>query len=112
MKLLRYGPVGAEKPGLLARDGSIRCLSPVVRDIDGFALSDPALKMIAGIDPATLPKVDSNVRLGSCVARPVNYVCIGLNYARPRGRGRNAGAEGADHLPEVSSAHCADRTTT
>ena len=66
---------------MLAKDGTIRCLSSVVRDIDGFALSDPALKMIAGIDPATLPKVDANVRLGSCVARPVNYVCIGLNYA-------------------------------
>ena len=81
MKLLRYGPFGAEKPALLAKDGSIRCLSSVVRDIDGFALSEPALKMIAGIDPATLPKVDPNVRLGSCVARPVNYLCIGLNYA-------------------------------
>ncbi len=81
MKLLRYGPIGAEKPAMLAKDGSIRCLSSVVRDIDAFALSDPALKMIAGLDPNTLPKVDPNVRLGSCVARPVNYVCIGLNYA-------------------------------
>jgi 2-keto-4-pentenoate hydratase/2-oxohepta-3-ene-1,7-dioic acid hydratase in catechol pathway len=81
MKLLRYGPPGAEKPALLAADGTIRCLSSVVRDIDGFALSEPALKMIAGIDPATLPKVDATARLGSCVARPVNYVCIGLNYA-------------------------------
>jgi 2-keto-4-pentenoate hydratase/2-oxohepta-3-ene-1,7-dioic acid hydratase in catechol pathway len=81
MKLLRYGPLGAEKPALLAKDGTIRCLFSVVRDIDGFALSEPALKMIAGLDPATLPKVDPNVRLGSCVARPVNYVCIGLNYA-------------------------------
>jgi len=81
MKLLRYGPIGAEKPAMLAKDGSIRCLSSVVRDIDDFALSDPALKMIAGLDPNTLPKVDPNVRLGSCVARPVNYVCIGLNYA-------------------------------
>ena len=81
MKLLRYGPPGAEKPAMLAKDGTIRCLSSVVRDIDGFALSDPALKMIAGLDPAGLPKVDPNVRLGSCVARPVNYVCIGLNYA-------------------------------
>lgn len=81
MKLLRYGPFGAEKPALLAKDGSIRCLSSVVRDIDGFALSEPALKMIAALDPNTLPKVDPNVRLGSCVARPVNYVCIGLNYA-------------------------------
>ena len=40
MKLLRYGPFGAERPALLAEDGSIRCLSSVVRDIDGFALSD------------------------------------------------------------------------
>ncbi len=81
MKLLRYGPPGAEKPALLDKDGTIRCLSAVVRDIDGFALSDAALKMIAGIDPNTLPKVDPSVRLGSCVARPVNYLCIGLNYA-------------------------------
>ena len=81
MKLLRYGPPGAEKPALLAADGTIRCLSSVVRDIDGFALSDAALKMIGGVDPNTLPKVDSNTRLGPCVARPVNYVCIGLNYA-------------------------------
>ncbi|HUN42852.1 MAG TPA: fumarylacetoacetate hydrolase family protein [Acetobacteraceae bacterium] len=81
MKLLRYGPPGAEKPALLDKDGTIRCLSAVVRDIDGFALSDAALKMITGIDPNTLPKVDPSVRLGACVARPVNYVCIGLNYA-------------------------------
>ena len=81
MKLLRYGPLGAEKPGMLDRDGTIRCLSSVVRDVDGFALSDAALKMIASLDPNILPKVDPSVRLGSCVARPVNYICIGLNYA-------------------------------
>ena len=81
MKLLRYGPAGAEKPALLARDGTIRCLSSVVRDIDGFALSDAALKMIASLDANALPKVDASARVGSCVARPMNYVCIGLNYA-------------------------------
>jgi 2-keto-4-pentenoate hydratase/2-oxohepta-3-ene-1,7-dioic acid hydratase in catechol pathway len=81
MKLLRYGPPDAEKPGLLDRDGTIRCLAAVVRDIDGFALSDAAVRMIASIDANTLPKVDPSVRLGACVARPVNYVCIGLNYA-------------------------------
>lgn len=81
MKLLRYGPVGAEKPAMLDRDGSIRCLSSVVRDIDGFALSDGALKMLDGLDTTRLPKVDPGVRLGACVARPMNYVCIGLNYA-------------------------------
>ena len=81
MKLLRYGPHGAEKPALLDNNGDIRCLSSVVRDIDGFALSDAALAMLCGLDPKTLPKVDKNVRIGACVARPVNYVCIGLNYA-------------------------------
>jgi ureidoglycolate lyase len=81
MKLLRYGPAGAEKPGLLDAGGNIRCLSGVVRDIDGWALSDASLKMIAGIDPDSLPKVEGNPRLGPCVVRPLNYVCIGLNYA-------------------------------
>ena len=81
MKLLRYGPPGAEKPALLDKDGTIRDLSAVVRDIDGFALADPVLKMLAGIDPNSLPEVAPGVRLGACVARPTNYVCIGLNYA-------------------------------
>ena len=88
MKLLRYGPPGAEKPGLLDSDGTIRCLSSVLRDIDGFALSDAALAMLRGIDPKTLPKVDGNTRLGPCVARPVNYIC--------------ADPQGADHLPEIA----------
>lgn len=81
MKLLRYGPAGAEKPGTLANDGTIRDLSALVRDIDGFALSDASLKMLAEVDPASLPKVEGNPRLGPCVVRPVNFICIGLNYA-------------------------------
>ena len=81
MKLLRYGPVGAEKPGLFANDGSIRDLSSLVRDIDGFALSETSLTMLAGIDAAKLPRVEGNPRIGPCIVRPVNYVCIGLNYA-------------------------------
>jgi ureidoglycolate lyase len=81
MKLLRYGPAGAEKPGLLDAGNNIRCLAGVVRDIDGWALSPASLKMLAGIDPGTLPKVEGNPRLGPCVVRPMNYICIGLNYA-------------------------------
>src|SRR5271157_1932069 len=81
MKLLRYGSAGAEKPGLFANDGSIRDLSSLVRDIDGFALSAASLRMIAEVDSTKLPKVEGNPRIGPCVARPVNYVCIGLNYA-------------------------------
>jgi 2-keto-4-pentenoate hydratase/2-oxohepta-3-ene-1,7-dioic acid hydratase in catechol pathway len=81
MKLLRYGPPGAEKPGIFASDGTIRCLSGLVRDIDGFALSDASLRMLASVEPSTLPKVEGNPRIGPCVARPLNFVCIGLNYA-------------------------------
>jgi len=81
MKLLRYGPAGAEKPAMLDNDGAIRCLAGVLRDIDGFALSPGSLKMLAGIDPTSLPRVEGNPRIGPCVVRPVNYVCIGLNYA-------------------------------
>jgi ureidoglycolate lyase len=81
MKLLRHGSAGAEKPGLFDNDGTIRDLSGIVRDIDGFALSEASLKMIASLDPAKLPKVEGNPRIGPCVVRPVNYVCIGLNYA-------------------------------
>jgi 2-keto-4-pentenoate hydratase/2-oxohepta-3-ene-1,7-dioic acid hydratase in catechol pathway len=81
MKLLRYGSAGAEKPGLFANDGTIRDLSSIVRDIDGFALSDASLQMIASVDVSKLPKVEGNPRIGPCVVRPVNYICIGLNYA-------------------------------
>ena len=81
MKLLRYGPVGAEKPGILDAAGAIRDLSGVVRDIDGFALSAASLTMLAGLDTASLPLVEGSPRIGACVARPVNFVCIGLNFA-------------------------------
>jgi 2-keto-4-pentenoate hydratase/2-oxohepta-3-ene-1,7-dioic acid hydratase in catechol pathway len=81
MKLLRYGAPGAEKPGLLDPDGHIHDLSSVVRDIDGFALSPASLKMLASFDWKALPKVEGTPRIGPCVARPVNFVCIGLNFA-------------------------------
>ena len=81
MKLLRYGPAGAEKPGILDAAGAIRDLSGVVRDIDGFTLSDASLKMLAGLDLNALPKVEGDPRIGACVARPVNFICIGLNFA-------------------------------
>jgi 2-keto-4-pentenoate hydratase/2-oxohepta-3-ene-1,7-dioic acid hydratase in catechol pathway len=80
MKLLRYGPPGAEKPGLLEADGKVRDLSAHVRDIDGAALSAGNLARLAALDPAALPLAEPG-RIGPCVARPVNFVCIGLNYA-------------------------------
>jgi len=81
MKLLRYGPVGAEKPGLLDKDGVIRDLSGVVSDISGTALSDEGLKKLAAIDPASLPAVSGNPRLGACVGSVGKFIGIGLNFA-------------------------------
>jgi ureidoglycolate lyase len=81
MKLVRYGAPGAEKPGVLDADGQLRDLSDIVPDINGASLSPAGLAKIAGANPATLPIVRSNPRIGPCIARPLNFVCIGLNYA-------------------------------
>ncbi len=81
MKLVRYGAPGAEKPGVLDADGQLRDLSDIVPDINGAALSPAGLAKIAGANPATLPIVRSSPRIGPCIARPLNFVCIGLNYA-------------------------------
>ncbi len=81
MKLLRYGKAGAEKPGILDADGKIRDLSEVVGDINAKTLSPAALRKLAKIDPATLPLVKGKPRIGPCVSLPLNFVCIGLNYA-------------------------------
>ena len=81
MKLVRYGAAGAEKPGILDADGQLRELSDIIRDVDGTTLSPFSLARIAAIDPNTLPKVFGTPRIGPCIARPLNFVCIGLNYA-------------------------------
>ena len=81
MKLLRYGPVGQEKPGLLDTDGVIRDLSAVVPDIAGAVLSDAGLAELRDLDPATLPVVEGTPRIGACVGSVGKFVCIVLNYA-------------------------------
>lgn len=81
MKLLRYGPPGAEKPGLLASDGTIRDLSAHVSDIDGAALAPASLEALSKIDPASLPAVDGKSRLGPPVGNVGKLLCIGLNYS-------------------------------
>jgi len=81
MKLLRYGPKGQEKPGLLDAEGQIRDLSKVVDDIAGATLTEAGLAKLRATDPATLPVVDGNPRIGPCVGRVGKFVCIGLNYA-------------------------------
>ena len=80
MKLLRYGPPGQEKPGILDRDGKIRDLSGTVRDIDGASLSPASLDRLRRLDPATLPLVAGSPRLGPCVGSVSKIVAIGLNY--------------------------------
>ncbi len=80
MKLLRYGPVGQEKPGLVDKNGKVRDLSGHVKDIAGEAISPEGLKKLAAIDPASLPVVDVD-RYGPCVAGTGKFICIGLNYS-------------------------------
>ena len=81
MKLLRYGPAGAEKPGLLDGGGTVRDLSGHIGDIDGDTLSPAALERLAAIDPAGLPAVGGDTRLGPCVGSVSKLICVGLNYA-------------------------------
>ncbi len=85
MKLLRYGPKGAEKPGALDKSGQVRDLSSVVPDISGPSLSRDSIERLQGLDLSTLPKIDGTpqqgLRLGPCVGQIGKFVCIGLNYA-------------------------------
>ena len=81
MKLLRWGPPGAEKPGLMDDLGNVRDLSDIVADIDGRTLLPDDLAKLIALDPHTLPILHGQHRIGACVARPLNFVGIGLNYA-------------------------------
>jgi 2,4-diketo-3-deoxy-L-fuconate hydrolase len=81
MKLLRYGPVGRERPGIVDSSGAVRDLSDVVNDIGGAALSPDGLAQLRALDLESLPLVSNVERLGPCVARPGKFICIGLNYA-------------------------------
>ena len=81
MKLLRYGPKGQEKPGLLDAQGRIRDLSGVVADIDGSTIGADSLAKLAALDTGKLPLVEGNPRLGACVGKVGKFICIGLNYS-------------------------------
>ena len=81
MKLLRYGAPGEERPGLLDEGGVLRDLSGQVDDIAGDTLSPAGLARLAALDPAGLPVVEGNPRIGPAVARPGKFLCVGLNYA-------------------------------
>ena len=81
MKLLRVGAKGAEKPAILAADGSIRDLSGIVPDLAGDALTPAGLERIRAVDPKTLPELPAGQRIGPCVGNVGKFICIGLNYA-------------------------------
>ncbi|WP_438390398.1 fumarylacetoacetate hydrolase family protein [Caballeronia sp. DA-9] len=80
MKLLRYGLVGQELPGILAPDGTVRALSPIVKDIDRDVLSPEGLRFIGALDPLKLPEVAEPGRIGCPLGAVREIVAVGLNY--------------------------------
>ncbi|MDH4182383.1 MAG: fumarylacetoacetate hydrolase family protein [Betaproteobacteria bacterium] len=80
MKLVRYGPAGREKPGLIDADGKLRDLSRKVKDIDGAAISPSSLALLRKVDTKRLPLVKGRPRLGACVTGVGKFLAIGLNY--------------------------------
>lgn len=80
MKLVRFGAPGAEKPGLVDASGTIRDVSAHVNDFDGASLSPAGLEKLRKLNLASLPAAPAGVRIGSPVARPVNFIAVGLNY--------------------------------
>jgi 2,4-didehydro-3-deoxy-L-rhamnonate hydrolase len=80
MKLVRYGPPGKEKPGLIDHEGKLRDLSRKVKDINAATLASGELAKLRKLDPKKLPLVKGRSRLGPCVATPPKFIAIGLNY--------------------------------
>jgi len=81
MKLVRFGPMGHEKPGILDADGKIRDLSRVLGDISGVDIGDASLDKLRSLDLADLPLAAGDLRLGPCIGGVGKFICIGLNYA-------------------------------
>src|ERR1700739_513192 len=80
MKLVRYGAIGQEKPGLIDKSGQLRDLSDHVKDLDGEAYAPASLAKLAALDVTRLPAVSGNPRLGAPVTGISKFVAIGLNY--------------------------------
>lgn len=81
MKLVRYGEVGQEKPGMIDGDGHLRDLSAHIDDISGAALSNDSLSKLSALSAGSLPLVSGDQRLGACVGSIGKFMCIGLNYS-------------------------------
>jgi len=80
VKLLRYGPKGQERPGILDAEGHLRDLSAQVSEVGGAALLPEQLEKLRALDMRKLPRVDGTPRLGPCVAGVGKIVGVGLNY--------------------------------
>jgi 2-keto-4-pentenoate hydratase/2-oxohepta-3-ene-1,7-dioic acid hydratase in catechol pathway len=80
MKLLRYGEIGRERPGILDENGRIRDLSGIMEDLAGSSLEPDSLARLKALDPAALPKVDGTPRIGAPVGLVPKFLGIGLNY--------------------------------
>ena len=81
MKLVRFGPAGEERPGLIGSDGRIRDLSEIIPDISGPTLSRETLRNLQAADPSSLPMAPEGVRIGPCVGDVGNFIAVGLNFA-------------------------------
>jgi 2,4-diketo-3-deoxy-L-fuconate hydrolase len=81
MKLVRYGAIGQERPGLIDKSGQLRDVSAYVKDLNGEAYAPASLAKLAGVDPASLPAVNGKPRLGAPVTGISKFVAIGLNYS-------------------------------
>lgn len=106
MKLLRFGELGSEKPGMLDSEGQIRDLSSIIQDINPSTINDSTFNMLVNQDLSALPVVSASTRLGACVGNVGKMICIGLNYSD------HAAETGATPPPEpiifmkVNSAIC------
>ena len=81
MKLLRYGPKGAEKPGLLDANNQIRDLSSIIPDLTGDTVDPGTMARLSALNTDTLPPVEGAPRIGPCIGNVGKLVCIGLNYS-------------------------------
>jgi 2-keto-4-pentenoate hydratase/2-oxohepta-3-ene-1,7-dioic acid hydratase in catechol pathway len=80
MKLLRVGEKNNEIPAVLDKENKIRSLSNYINDFNPDTLNFNTIDKIKNLDFKSLPEINSGMRVGSCIARPGNFLAIGLNY--------------------------------
>ena len=80
MKLLRVGEKGSEIVAALDKDQKIRDLSSKIKDLNPETLNFKVLQNLENIELEDLPEINPNIRVGSCVSKPFDFLAIGLNY--------------------------------